>query len=203
MGKCLLYRVIACCLTCMCSLYVHVSVLFVYPNSRLYYYYYYSLVLGRDSISRYSNSQRSVQSRDRISVGARFFAPVQTGPAAHPVSYTVGTGSFPVLKRPVHCVEQPPVSNAEVKERVGLYTYSPSGPSWPAQGFTLLCLLLNIASVVGIFLVALWPLVSSAEWCSIIVVSRCCVAAWHTCNSASVLIEGTYLLTYLLTYSME
>jgi len=28
-------------------------------------------------------------------VGTRFSAPVQTGPGAHPASYTVGTGSFP------------------------------------------------------------------------------------------------------------
>ena len=28
----------------------------------------------------------------------------------------------------------PPPSSAEVKERVGLYLYSPSGPSWPVQG---------------------------------------------------------------------
>ena len=27
--------------------------------------------------------------------GARFFAPVQTGPGAHPASCTMGTGSFP------------------------------------------------------------------------------------------------------------
>ena len=27
--------------------------------------------------------------------GARFSAPVQTGPGAHPASCTVGTGSFP------------------------------------------------------------------------------------------------------------
>jgi hypothetical protein len=30
--------------------------------------------------------------------GARFFAPVQTGPGAHPASCTMGTGSFPVGK---------------------------------------------------------------------------------------------------------
>ena len=30
--------------------------------------------------------------------GARFFAPVQTGPGAHPASYTMGTGSFPGVK---------------------------------------------------------------------------------------------------------
>jgi len=33
-------------------------------------------------------------------VGARFFAPVQTDPGAHPASYTMGTGSFPGVKRP-------------------------------------------------------------------------------------------------------
>ena len=31
--------------------------------------------------------------------GARFSAPVQTGPGAHPVSCTMGTGSFPGVKR--------------------------------------------------------------------------------------------------------
>jgi len=31
-------------------------------------------------------------------VGARFFAPVQTGPRVHPASCTMGTGSFPGVK---------------------------------------------------------------------------------------------------------
>jgi hypothetical protein len=35
---------------------------------------------------------------DRIPVGARFPAPVQTGPGAHPASCTMGTGSFPGVK---------------------------------------------------------------------------------------------------------
>jgi len=33
-------------------------------------------------------------SEDRIPVGARFSAPVQTGPGTHPASYTMGAGSF-------------------------------------------------------------------------------------------------------------
>jgi hypothetical protein len=33
-------------------------------------------------------------------VGARFFAPVQTGPGAHPASCTMGIGCFPGVKRP-------------------------------------------------------------------------------------------------------
>ena len=31
-------------------------------------------------------------------MGARFSAPVQTGPGGHPASYTMGTGSFPEVK---------------------------------------------------------------------------------------------------------
>jgi len=66
--------------------------------------------------------------------GARFFAPVQTGPGAHPGSCTMGTESFRGVRRPGRDVDQPPLSSAEVKERVELYLYSPSGPSWPVLG---------------------------------------------------------------------
>jgi hypothetical protein len=76
-------------------------------------------------------------SGDQISKGARFSPPVQTGPGAHPASYTMGTGSFPGVKRPGRGVDHPPPSSAEVKERVDLYLYSPSGPSWPVIGLTL------------------------------------------------------------------
>jgi len=41
---------------------------------------------------------RTGRSGDRIPVGARFYAPVQTGPGAHPASCTMGTGSFPEVK---------------------------------------------------------------------------------------------------------
>ena len=44
---------------------------------------------------------------------------------------------FPGVKRPGRGVNHPPPSSAEVKERVELYLYSPSGPSWPALGLTL------------------------------------------------------------------
>ena len=75
--------------------------------------------------------------RDRIPVGARFSAPVQTGPEAHPASCTMGTGSLLWVKRPGLGVDHPPPSSAEVKERVKLYLYSPSGASWPVPGRTL------------------------------------------------------------------
>jgi hypothetical protein len=68
--------------------------------------------------------------------GVRFSALIQTDPGAHPVSYAVGTGSFPGVKRQGHDVDQPPQSSAKVKEGVELYIYSTSGPSWPVIGWT-------------------------------------------------------------------
>ena len=61
----------------------------------------------------------------------------QTDPGTNPASYTVGTGSFPGAKRPGRGVDHPLSSSAEVKERVELYLYSPSEPSWPVLGWTL------------------------------------------------------------------
>ena len=53
----------------------------------------------RNSISSHivydlcSDSLRAGRSEDRIPVVARFSAPVQIVPGAHPASYTMGTGS--------------------------------------------------------------------------------------------------------------
>jgi hypothetical protein len=63
--------------------------------------------------------------------GARFSAPFQNGPGAHPASCRMGNGSFPGVKRSGRDVDHPPPFSAEVKERVELYLYFPSGPSWP------------------------------------------------------------------------
>jgi len=84
--------------------------------------------------SLYSDSLRAGRSGDRILVGARFSAPVQIGPGAHPASNTMSTEFFPGVKRPAPGVDHPPPSSAEVKERVELYLYSPSGPPWPVLG---------------------------------------------------------------------
>jgi hypothetical protein len=48
--------------------------------------------------SWYSDWRRTGRSGDCVPVGARFFAPVQTVPLAHPASCTMGTGSFPGVK---------------------------------------------------------------------------------------------------------
>jgi hypothetical protein len=84
-----------------------------------------------------SDSLRAGRSGDRIPVGTRFSAPVQTGPGAYPASCTMGTGSLPGVKWPGRGVDHPPSSSSEVKERVELYIYSPSAPSWPVLGRTL------------------------------------------------------------------
>jgi hypothetical protein len=88
--------------------------------------------IGRDS-------DWAGRSGDRNPVGTRFSAPVQTGPGAHPASCAMGTGwvSFPGVKGPVRGVHNPPPYSTEVKDRVELYLYFHSSPSWPVVGWTL------------------------------------------------------------------
>ena len=92
------------------------------------------LLRGRNSsvgiATRYRLDGLGIESR----LGARFSAPVQTGPGAHSASYTKGTGSFLGVKRPGSGVDHPPPSNAEAEGRVELYICSPSGSSWPVIG---------------------------------------------------------------------
>ena len=57
---------------------------------------------------RYSDSLWAGRSGDRIPVGARFSAPVQTGSEIHPAFYTMGTGSFSGGKRPGLGFDLPP-----------------------------------------------------------------------------------------------
>ena len=67
------------------------------------------------------------RSGNRNPVVGTFSALVEIGPG-----YRV---SFPRVKRPGRGgVYHPPESSAEVKERVELCLYSPSGPSWPVLG---------------------------------------------------------------------
>jgi hypothetical protein len=56
-------------------------------------------LVGRDSLVGIETGYGLDGQRIETQWGARFYAPVQTGSGAHPVSYTMGTGSFPGVKR--------------------------------------------------------------------------------------------------------
>jgi len=67
-------------------------------------------------------------------MGVRFSTPFQTGPGAHPASYTMGSGPFHGIKRLGRGIDHPLASSSEVKKGVELYLYRPPGPSWPFLG---------------------------------------------------------------------
>ena len=71
---------------------------------------------GRDSSvgieTRYGLDGPGIESR----WGARFSAPVETGPGAHPASCTMGTGSFPRVKRQERGADHPPHLAPRLKE---------------------------------------------------------------------------------------
>jgi hypothetical protein len=95
--------------------------------------------MGRDSIigTPYSNSLYARRSRVQIPVGLRLSAHIQTSPVAHRASYRRGSGSFPGVMRMGHGIDYPPPPSTEVKERIQLYIYSPSGLSWLILGWSL------------------------------------------------------------------
>ena len=57
--------------------------------------------------------------------GAKFSAPVQTGPGAHPASCTIGTGSFLGVKWPGRGVDHPPHLAPRLKKE---YCYTSTPP---------------------------------------------------------------------------
>jgi hypothetical protein len=95
--------------------------------------FYVETEIPKGPTTRYGLEGPKIESR----WGTRFSAPLQTGPGAHPSSYKIGTGSFPGVIWTGRGVDHPPPSSAEVKERVDLYLYSPSGLSWSVLGWTL------------------------------------------------------------------
>jgi hypothetical protein len=56
-----------------------------------------------DTATRYGMHGSGIETR----LGGETSAPVQTGPGAHPASYTMGSGSFPGVKRPGRGVDHP------------------------------------------------------------------------------------------------
>ena len=93
--------------------------------------------------SQYGDWVRAERSGDRIPMGARFSAPVQTDPGAHPASCTMGTGSFPGVKsgRSVMLTPHPVLVPWSWKDRaIPLLPYGPYGlyrASVPVQGWPL------------------------------------------------------------------
>ena len=69
--------------------------------------------------------------------GHNFSHPYRPPWGPHSLPYNEYRVSFPGVKRSGRGVNHPPPSSAEVKERVELYLYSLSGPSWPVLGRTL------------------------------------------------------------------
>ena len=86
-----------------------------------------STIARAGQLSRYNDWLRAGRSGDRIPLGARFSAPVQTGPGAHPASCTMGKGSFPGLKSGQGVTLTPHPFQCRGEERVELYLYSPYG----------------------------------------------------------------------------
>ena len=99
-------------------------------HNTINHHYSFRRTIGTVSIAtRYGLDGPGIESR----WGARFSAPLQTSPGAYPASCTMGTGSFPGVKWPGRGDDHPPPSKCRGQERVGLYLYTPSGPSWPVM----------------------------------------------------------------------
>jgi hypothetical protein len=85
----------------------------------------------------FSDWLRAGRYGDRIPVGARFFAYVQTGPGAHPASCTMGTGCFPGVKRPGRGADHPLPPSAEVENEYSYTSAPPLVSWWPVIGWPL------------------------------------------------------------------
>jgi len=92
-------------------------------------------VVGRDSsvgiATRYGLEGPGIESR----WGRDFPHPSRSFLGAHPASYTMGTGSFPGVKRPGRSVDHPLHLAPRLKKEYS-YTYSSPGPSCPVLGWT-------------------------------------------------------------------
>jgi hypothetical protein len=85
--------------------------------------------VGQDISVGIQDSLRAGRSVDRIPVGggARFSAPVPTSPGAHQATYTMGTESFPRVKRPGRGVDSPPHLVPRLKKEKSCISTPPLG----------------------------------------------------------------------------
>jgi hypothetical protein len=110
------------------------DLVFSHFNPRVIFILYTSYYVGRDSsvgiATRYGLDGPGIEFRWGRDFQHR--SRPNLGPTQPPVQRVPGL--FQVVKRPGRGVDHPPRSNAGVKERVQLYLYSPSGPSWHVLG---------------------------------------------------------------------
>ena len=66
--------------------------------------------------------------------GGEFSAPFRTVLRAHPACHPMGTETFLGVKRSGRVLNHPSPLSVEVQERIELYFYYPSEPSWPVLG---------------------------------------------------------------------
>jgi hypothetical protein len=82
-------------------------------------------------------------------MGARFFAPVQTGPGAHPDSCTMDTGSIPAVKRTERGADNTTSFWRRGLEREAVYLYSNCRPHRPVIGSPLPVLIKTVLCIVN------------------------------------------------------
>jgi hypothetical protein len=117
-----------------------------------------------------------------------FSEPVQTGPwGPHTFLYNGYRASFPKVKRPWRGVKHTPASNAEIRERIELCLYSPSGPSWLLPRWNLVTMLGDQIQV------------DNQAYCDY---ATCCAPACNSCQVGGLLsspldrVCGKPILTY-------
>ena len=117
---------------------IYVRRQWTYSTTALIYVYHTCpfLYCGPGYHCRYSDSLRAGRPVDRIPVGARFSAPVQTDTGANPASYTMDTGSFPGVKRPLRGVEHLPHLAPWFKKEYSYKTTNPLGLLYFAHSST-------------------------------------------------------------------
>jgi hypothetical protein len=93
-------------------------------------------ILGTDLLSRYSDSLGAGLSGDRIPLWGEILCTRLDWPwGPSSLLYNGYRDLFSGRKAAGGgAVDHPPPSSAKVEERVQLYIYSPSGPSWPVMG---------------------------------------------------------------------
>ena len=107
-----------------------------FETSRTIYWRTY-LLEGKDSSVGTSDSLRAGRPGDRIPVGGEIFRTCPDRSWSPPSLLYNGYPVFPGGTVAGGWRWPPTPSNADVKERVKLYLYSPSGPSWPVLEWTI------------------------------------------------------------------